>query len=227
MNYWVIIPAAGIGKRLGLITPKQYFKIGEKTVLEHTVARFQNISTIKGIVVCIKPDDPVFMNLPISKQVMIAEGGKERCDSVLNGLNLLEQYAKEDDWVLVHDAARPCVRKSDIEKLITTIKKHPVGGLLAVPVKDTVKRADIKQTIKATIDRKNLWLASTPQMFRFKLLKGALELASIQEQIVTDESQAIEALGLKPLLVEGHADNIKITYPSDLALASFFLQNLK
>jgi len=225
MNLWVIIPAAGIGKRAGLQTPKQYFKIGDKTVLEHTVKRFQAIEDIKGIVVCVKPNDPYFMDLPISKQVMIANGGEERYHSVLNGLNFLEQYADENDWVLVHDAARPCVRKSDIERLITTVKKHSVGGLLAIPVKDTVKYADDQQTVKTTMSRENLWLALTPQMFRFKLLKTALELAATQKQIVTDESQAIEALNLKPLLVEGHADNIKITYPSDLALAAFFLQH--
>lgn len=225
MNYWVIIPAAGIGKRMGTTLPKQYLKLGEQTVLEHTVARFQDISTIKGVVVCLAPDDPYFMNLPISKQIMITEGGKERCDSVLNGLNFLEKYAEENDWILVHDAARPCVRKSDIEKLMFELQHHEVGGLLAVPVRDTMKRAK-NQQVETTISRENLWHALTPQMFRFKTLKMALETALKKQQIITDEAQAIEFLGLSPILIEGHADNLKITHPNDLQLATLFLSNL-
>lgn len=225
MNYWVIIPAAGIGKRMGSDVPKQYLKLGEKTVLEHTISRFQEIPQIKGIVVCIAPDDLFFNQLSISKKIMITNGGKERSDSVLNGLNYLEQHAKENDWILVHDAARPCVRKSDIEKLMFELQNHEIGGLLAVPVRDTMKRAK-NQHVEMTINRENLWHALTPQMFRFKLLKTALETALEKQQIITDEAQAIEFLGLSPMLIEGHADNIKITHPNDLKLAHLFISNL-
>lgn len=224
MNYWVIIPAAGIGKRMGTEIPKQYLKIGEKTVLEHTISHFQNIPQIKGIIVCLAPDDLFFNQLSISKQVMITNGGKERSDSVLNGLNYLEQYAEENDWILVHDAARPCVRKSDICNLMISLENHEVGGLLAVPVRDTMKRTQ-KHQVEMTISRENLWHALTPQMFRFKLLKTALETALKKQQTITDESQAIEFLGLHPIIVEGHADNLKITHPNDLELAHLFLSN--
>jgi 2-C-methyl-D-erythritol 4-phosphate cytidylyltransferase len=225
MNYWIIIPAAGIGKRMGTEIPKQYLKLGEQTVLEHTIQRFQNLPQIKGIVVCIAPDDLYFEKLAISKQVMITNGGKERCDSVLNGLKYLEQYAEENDWILVHDAARPCVRKSDIEKLMFELQNHEVGGLLAVPVRDTMKRAK-NQCVEMTINRENLWHALTPQMFRFKILKTALETTLEKQQIITDEAQAVEFLGLSPMLIEGHADNIKITHPNDLQLATLFISNL-
>jgi len=225
MNYWVIIPAAGIGKRMGTEIPKQYLKLGDQTVLEHTINRFQNLPQIKGIVICLAPDDLFFNQLSISKQIMMTNGGKERCDSVLNGLNFLEKYAEENDWLLVHDAARPCVRKSDIEKLIFELQNHEVGGLLAVPVRDTMKRAK-NQHVETTVNRENLWHALTPQMFRFKILKTALETALEKQQIITDEAQAIEFLGLSPMLIEGHADNIKITHPNDLQLAHLFLSNL-
>lgn len=225
MNYWVIIPAAGIGKRMGAEIPKQYLKLGKKTVLEHTINRFQNLSQIKGIVICLAPDDLFFNQLSISKQIMITNGGKERCDSVLNGLKFLEKYAEENDWILVHDAARPCVRKSDIEKLMFELQNHEIGGLLAVPVRDTMKRAK-NQHVETTVNRENLWHALTPQMFRFKTLKRALETALKKQQLITDEAQAIEFLGLSPMLIEGHADNIKITHPNDLQLATLFISNL-
>ncbi len=225
MNYWVIIPAAGIGKRMGTEIPKQYLKLGDQTVLEHTINRFQSFSQIKGIVICLAPDDLFFNQLSISKQIMMTNGGKERCDSVLNGLNFLEKYAEENDCILVHDAARPCVRKSDIEKLMFELQDHEVGGLLAVPVRDTMKRAK-NQHVETTVNRENLWHALTPQMFRFKTLKMALETALEKQQIITDEAQAIEFLGLHPMLIEGHADNIKITHPNDLQLAHLFLSNL-
>jgi len=225
MNYWVIIPAAGIGKRMGTEIPKQYLKLGDQTVLEHTINRFQNLPQIKGIVICLAPDDLFFNQLSISKQIMMTNGGKERSDSVLNGLNFLEKYAEENDWILVHDAARPCVRKSDIEKLMFELQDHEVGGLLAVSVRDTMKRAK-NQQVETTVNRENLWHALTPQMFRFKTLKTALETALEKQQIITDEAQAIEFLGLSPMLIEGHADNIKITHPNDLQLAHLFLSNL-
>lgn len=224
-NYWVIIPAAGIGKRMGTDIPKQYLKLGEQTVLEQTISRFQNLPQIKGIVVCIASDDSFFNQLSVSQHIMITNGGKERSDSVLNGLKFLEKYARENDWILVHDAARPCVRKSDIEKLMFELQNDDVGGLLAVPVRDTMKRTK-NQHVEMTVSRENLWHALTPQMFRFKTLKIALETALEKQQMITDEAQAIEFLGLNPKIVEGHADNIKITHPNDLQLAHLFLSNL-
>jgi len=210
---------------MGSTLPKQYLKLREKTVLEHTLSHFQTLSRIKGIVVCLAPDDPYFSELPITKQVMITNGGKERSESVLNGLNFLEQYVEDNDWILVHDAVRPCVRKSDIEKLMFELQTHDVGGLLAVPVRDTMKRVT-NQQVEMTINRENLWHALTPQMFRFNLLKVALETALKNQQTITDESQAIEFLGLRPIIVEGHADNLKITHPHDLQLAHLLLSNL-
>lgn len=224
-NYWVIIPAAGVGKRMGTAIPKQYLKLKERTVLEQTISQFQNLSQISGIVVCIAPEDSFFNQLSISQHVMITNGGKERSNSVLNGLKFLEKYVKENDWVLVHDAARPCVRTHDIEKLMFELQNDEVGGLLAVPVRDTIKRAK-NQYVETTVSRENLWHALTPQMFRFNTLKLALETALKQQQVITDEAQAIELLGLTPKIIEGHADNIKITHPHDLQLAHLFLSNL-
>ncbi len=222
-KYWVIIPAAGIGSRMGSVCPKQYLQLQGKTILQHTVERF-NLPIISGIVVCIAEHDNYWdkLNLPIS--VMRAAGGKERCHSVLNGLQILQQHAQPDDWVLVHDAARPCVRQTDIETLITKLANHPIGGLLALPVRDTMKRSNSIAEIVATVEREGLWHALTPQMFRLKLLFNALQTVLNNNELVTDEAQAIENQGLKPLLIAGHADNIKITHPQDLTLAELYLR---
>jgi 2-C-methyl-D-erythritol 4-phosphate cytidylyltransferase len=142
----------------------------------------------------------------------------------LKGLEALDGLAQDDDWVLVHDIARPCVRLSDIERLVTAVRQHPVGGLLASPVRDTMKRADRSGTVVGTVDREGLWHALTPQMFRYGLLRRALNEGIANGLAMTDESSAIEAFGQAPLLVEGAADNIKITHPQDLALAALFLQ---
>ena len=226
-NIWVIIPAAGVGRRMGTDTPKQYLLLNEKTVIEHTLSVFDLHKSVSEIVVAVSKEDEYWpsLDLDLSKPLHIVNGGNERCDSVLNGLKFLEDKAGADDWVLVHDAARPCLRNEDLTLLLETLQENEVGGILAVPVRDTMKRS-IENTniIKETVDRESLWHALTPQMFRFGLLKNALESALNNNEVITDEASAIELAGYQPVLVEGHADNLKITRPEDLALAAFFLR---
>jgi 2-C-methyl-D-erythritol 4-phosphate cytidylyltransferase len=151
-----------------------------------------------------------------------APGGAERCHSVRNGLDALTGLAAADDWVLVHDAARPCLRRADLDALLAALMSEPVGALLAVPIADTVKRAEAARAA-ATVPRSELWRAYTPQAFRVGLLREALDQAQAQGLLVTDDASAVELLGMQPLLIEGHADNIKITRPEDLPLAAFLL----
>lgn len=228
-NIWVVIPAAGVGKRMGLDTPKQYLKLNNKTIIEHTLDIFDTHNSVSEIIVSISEGDEYWdeLNITLSKPLHIAKGGKERCDSVLNGLKFIEGKADNNDWVLVHDAARPCLRAEDLSLLLDTLEEHSVGGILAVPVRDTMKRSTDKNIIKETVERENLWHALTPQMFRFSLLKNSIESALSKSEIVTDEASAIELAGYQPVLVEGHADNLKVTRPEDLELASFFLQQIQ
>ena len=227
-NYWAVIPAAGVGKRMKADRPKQYLILGERAVLQQTIAIFDKHPLISGIVVIVTKGDPYWAELKVetSKPLLLADGGAERCHSVLNGLELLKQHADDNDWVLVHDAARPCLRQHDIDHLIADLQQDEVGGILAVPVRDTMKRDDGGERIGRTEERNGMWHALTPQMFPLGLLRGALQQALADGFEVTDEASAIEHKGLKPKLVEGHADNIKITRPEDLALAAFFLQQL-
>jgi len=222
-QYWVIVPAAGVGSRMGADRPKQYLPLLGKTVLEHTLTRLSALPMISAVVVCVAASDPYWPSLSVPAQVRWVDGGAERCHSVLNGLRSLAAQAQEEDWVLVHDAARPCVRSADIKRLIDSLQQHPVGGLLAMPVRDTLKRADAQQQVSATVERNGLWHALTPQMFRYGALRDALEQALAAGTLVTDEAQALELCGAKPLLVAGHADNIKITHPQDLVLAERYL----
>jgi len=222
-NYWAIVPAAGIGKRMGSDMPKQYLKLGNKTILQHTLERL-NASPVSQIIVCIAINDIYWKKLNPPAKVKRVAGGEERCHSVFNGLKMLKSHAKPDDWVLVHDAVRPCVRPSDIDKLMIILAEHPVGGLLALPVRDTMKRVNEEGKIIETVNRKNLWHALTPQMFRFSILYEALRYTLDNNELVTDEAQAVEKFGYHPVLVEGHADNIKITRPHDLVLAGLFLE---
>lgn len=224
-RHWVVIPAAGVGARMKADRPKQYLPLRGKTVIEHTLSCFMQHPAIAGIVVALSPDDPYWASLHIDSDVPlhVAAGGRERCHSVLNALHLLTQHAGANDWVLVHDAARPCLTRADIDKLCASLRDDEVGGILAVPVRDTMKRADGEGRISATEDRNGLWHALTPQMFRLELLTQALEQALADGFVVTDEASAVEHAGLRPKLVEGRADNIKVTRPEDLALAEFFL----
>jgi len=231
-QYWAVIPAAGVGKRMGSKIPKQYLPLAGKTVLEQTLSVFLQHPKISGIVVAVTPGDPYWQDISIvlnknnklnDKKIIVASGGEERCHSVLNALTELSGYASENDWVLVHDAARPCLKGSDIDHLMEQLSNTSEGGLLGVPMSDTVKHCDNQLKVTATVDRSQLWRALTPQMFPLKLLKDSLEQAVNSNALVTDEASAIELYGLKPTMVEGSPSNIKITHPGDLQLAELFL----
>lgn len=225
-KYWAVVPAAGVGKRMQADRPKQYLEIDGRPLIEYAITGLMANPHIEGVVVAISAEDQYWPELEIclEKPIWVVEGGVERCHSVLNALQLLTTQASEEDWVLVHDAARPCVRAEDIAELISQLAQDDIGGLLAVPVRDTMKRAGSNQRVINTEDRQGLWHALTPQMFRFDKLRHALEQALEDESLVTDEASAMELAGYEPLLVEGHADNIKVTRPEDLALAAFYLQ---
>ena len=237
-NIWVIIPAAGVGRRMQTDVPKQYLTLNNKTVIEHTINVFISAEFISGIIVAVSAEDEYWSGLEFKapQRLHTVEGGEERCYSVLNALTFLQQEAQPDDWVLVHDAARPCLRAEDLNLLLDKLINHDVGGILAIPVRDTMKRSRKRSgkrsgesagddvLIEATVDREGLWHALTPQMFRFGLLYQSLEEALSQGKLITDESSALELAGYQPVLVEGHADNIKITQPDDLALAAFYLR---
>ena len=228
-QYWAIIPAAGVGKRMGSHIPKQYLPLAGKTVLEQTLSIFLEHPKITGIVLAITDGDPYWQeieaNLNNNKAIIVAPGGIERCHSVLNALRKLsaQNSSYEQDWVLVHDAARPCLKSSDIDQLIAQLSETSAGGLLGLPMSDTVKRCNHHQQVLETVERSDLWRALTPQMFPLALLKNALEQAINNNEIVTDEASAIELLGLQPKMVEGSPDNIKITHPGDLQLAELYL----
>jgi len=228
-QYWAVVPAAGVGSRMASQIPKQYLKFGHKTILEHSIDALKSHPKINGVVVVVSKDDPYWpeININSTKRVILAEGGKERCHSVYNGLSAISDVIGPADWVLVHDAARPCLRYEDLDKLMNELSTNPVGGLLAVPVRDTLKKTQGDNLVSQTIDRTGLWQAQTPQMFRYGLLKSALLQALESEVMVTDEASAVENSGYRPQLIEGHMDNIKITLPEDLALAEHYLTNNK
>ena len=227
LRYWAVIPAAGKGVRMGAAAPKQYLPLCGKSVLEHTLERVIGHPHIAAAVLVIAADDedwPRMADAFAARSLIVAHGGAERCHSVLNGLSALAGRAAPRDWVLVHDAARPCVRHADIDRLMDQLSDHPVGGLLGIPVTDTKKAADEHGNIIRTVRREGLWRAMTPQMFRYEMLSEALQAAVGRGVTVTDESAAMEMAGYSPRMVEGHADNIKITRPDDLALAELFVQ---
>ena len=226
MTLHAVIPAAGIGSRMGAEVPKQYLTVAGKTVIEQTLERLLRLPGLENIVVALGEGDPFWPGLVISNdtRLVTVKGGKERADSVLNGLYKLRQLGSDDDWVLVHDAARPCVRLTEIELLIETCVNHRQGGILATPVHDTMKRSDNHNRILETIPRENLWHACTPQLFRIGELTEAIEGALESGYPVTDEASAMERAGQQPLLVECSLANIKITRPDDLALAEFYLR---
>lgn len=223
---WAVLPAAGVGRRMGSAIPKQYLELAGRTVIEHSLQIFVDHDRISGVVVALGAEDGYWSATTYAAhpKVLRAEGGAERCHSVLNALLALDGRAEDADWVLVHDAARPCLRIEDLERLIDTLLDDAVGGLLGIPVRDTMKRANGGERIDATVDRSALWHAYTPQMFRLGLLRHALQDALAAEDLVTDDASAIERLGQAPRLVEGHADNLKITRAEDLPLARFYLQ---
>ncbi|MCK9608330.1 MAG: 2-C-methyl-D-erythritol 4-phosphate cytidylyltransferase [Methylomonas sp.] len=221
---WAVVPAAGVGKRMQADRPKQYLPLAGKTVIEHTLTRLLQSGAFQAVAVAISVEDPYWPELDISKHpnVMTAPGGKERADSVLSALKALEGKATEHDWVLVHDAARPCLTAEDIHLQINTLKDDAVGGILALSSHDTLKHVD-GASITATIDRKHVWRALTPQMFKYGMLRDALQQTE-GNPAITDEASALEMLGMQPKIVEGRPDNIKITRPEDLALAQFYME---
>ena len=225
-DFWAVIPAGGIGRRMGADRPKQYLELLDRTVLEHSVLPFCEHPLIKGTVVVVADGDEFWPALAPARhpRVVTAPGGRERCHSVLNGLNRLAGLAADSDWVLVHDAARPCVTITDIDSLIDGLRDHPVGGILALPVRDTVKQAGQQYEIEATLDRERLWRALTPQMFRLGVLREALAATMADNLLVTDEAQALEHRGHQPLIVPGRVHNIKVSLPEDLALAEHYLR---
>lgn len=228
-RYWLIVPAAGSGQRMKADCPKQYLQLDHRYILDITLSRLLDNADFERCMIAIRADDPWWPKTAASKdeRVDTCVGGSERADSVLAALVALSARASNDDWVLVHDAARPCLHPDDLKRLISDLRGHPVGGLLATPVADTLKRkAGNSNEVETTIDRRHLWRALTPQMFRFSALRRALETAIASGYPVTDEASALEHAGQIPCIVEGRPDNIKITVPADLALAGFILSRL-
>ena len=225
-RYWAVVVAAGSGRRMSAEIPKQYLPLHGKTVMEHSLRHFIEHPGIAGIVIALAENDQRWGGLALqcAKPLVTVGGGAERCHSVLNAVERLGEWAVPPDWVLVHDAARPCLRRADIDSLMTGLRDHAVGGLLAAPVRDTMKRSDAQGNVRETVCREHLWHALTPQMFRFAALRDALRNAITRGLTITDEASAIEAAGMSPRLVPGHADNIKITQGDDLALAEFYLR---
>jgi len=221
-----LIPAAGVGARMAAGSPKQYLPIGAKPMLRHTVDAFLSSPLIAHTYVVVSADDPFIDTvLPdasdgASRVTVLRCGGATRMESIRNGLHAVRAALADTDHVLVHDAARPGLNAALIERLIAETGDHPAGGLLALPVVDTVKRRGDDGI--ATVDRANLWLAQTPQMFTYALLCRALDAAT-DPAAITDDASAVEALGLAPRLVEGHPRNLKVTLPSDIRIAEMYL----
>ena len=215
-----LIPAAGVGARMAAIGPKQYMAVAGKPMLRHTIDAFLSSELIEHVYVVVSPEDgQIDAIVPAAGVTVLRCGGASRMQSVQNALRLLAEVLDAQDWVLVHDAARPGLTAALIEKLITTIGTDPVGGLLALPVVDTVKRAG---SAVSTVSRDGLWLAQTPQMFRYRLLCNALAAAT-DASVITDDASAVEALGFSPKLVEGHPRNLKVTLPADIRIAEMYL----
>jgi len=222
-NIVAIVPAAGIGCRMNNQIPKQYLKIGSMTVIEHTLNKLLSHPKITQVIVVINREDVIFKTLAIAlhDKIKVTIGGETRAESVLAGLHLLY----DNQWALVHDAARPCVCHDDITQLIDIVLNAQQGGILATRVSDTIKRAyqNNDNIIEYSEDRNYLWAAATPQLFKANELKSCLQQALDNHMTITDEASAIEYCGGHPLLVECRRDNIKITRPEDLALATFYL----
>lgn len=224
---WGLIPAAGSGRRLGAALPKQFLEIGGRSVLAHSLDALLAERRIHAVVVVLGPGVEVDLG-EFGDRVLITRGGDERADSVARGLNALADRAGPRDWVLVHDAARPCLQQQELSRLIEGLDDDAPGGLLAVPMRDTVKRAcgadqGLRHVVE-TLDRSRLWLAQTPQMFRYAALCHALDQAARHGLPVTDEASAMEAAGCVPRLIPGAHTNFKITYPEDLMLAEAVLR---
>lgn len=219
---WAIVPASGVGRRLQGQLPKQYMQLGGKSVIEHTLDRLLSFDAIHGVILVLRSEDQHWqeLNYQSEKPLIITAGGDERQYSVFNGLLKILEFGNHDPLVMVHDAVRPLVQHRDLAKLIESAISHEAGALLGVTVADTLKQQDEDSNIAATVPRIGLWRAFTPQIFKAKLLYRALSHAIENELEITDDASAVEALGMRPKLVAGSAENIKITQPEDLALAT-------
>lgn len=224
---WAVVPAAGVGSRMGLEFPKQYLQVAGKPIIQHAIERLLTLDQLSQVIVCLSPEDQWFGELEVDvEKVSTTFGGSTRAISVFNGLAALSEKAMEQDWVLVHDAARPCLSSGLLQEMVVAIKSEPVGGIMAVRAKDTLKQAKTEHGasyIGATIDRSAVWQAQTPQMIRYGELKAALSYCLDNKIAITDEASALEQLGRPVRLFEGAADNIKVTSPGDQKLAEFIL----
>jgi 2-C-methyl-D-erythritol 4-phosphate cytidylyltransferase len=221
-----VVPAAGVGSRMQAACPKQYLTIGQFTLLEHSIARLLAHPAVKQVIVPLSIDDGWFDSLPLAQdsRILRVTGGDTRAESVLAGLKAIQH----SEWVLVHDAARPCLHPDDLARLLAVREYSKVGGILAAPVRDTMKRAEPGKTaIAHTVEREDLWHALTPQFFPHQLLTACLTRALNEGATITDEASALEYCGYHPELVNGRSDNIKVTRPEDLALAAFYLTQIQ
>jgi 2-C-methyl-D-erythritol 4-phosphate cytidylyltransferase len=246
MRYWLVMPAAGAGRRFGAPLPKQYAPLAGRTVIEWALAPFLADARCAAVVLALAADDAAGARIATCVReraaagrrggppVSVVSGGEQRSHSVRRGLLALEGRAAAADWVLVHDAVRPCLDGRDLERLLATLGTHPLGGLLAVPTADTLKRAEDggaepaaaqSPAVAQTVERAGLWRALTPQMFRYGSLCAALDRAHADGRSPTDEAQALEWQGEHPLLVAGSATNLKITTAADLVLAAAVLRS--
>lgn len=219
---WAVVPAAGRGSRMDAGQPKQYLPLGDRTVIEHALSPLLDYPELEQLVVALAPGDETFAGLPVARHPIVSTttGGATRADSVLAGLSVLDD-ADDEDLVLVHDAARPCLRPDDLDRLIRAARRGRDGALLATPARDTLKQV-VDGRSERTLDRSGIWQAQTPQVFPIGTLRAALETAD--RTLVTDEASAMEAAGYRPRCVDGHGDNLKVTYLDDLPLAEASLR---
>ena len=225
-KFFALVPAAGSGARMGAALPKQYLALAGRPLLYHTLKQLCACAEIERVFVVLAAGDRFFAQQdwqPFADRIEpLYCGGAARAVSVFNGLLAVRDLLAADDWMLVHDAVRPCLPADALQRLIDTLRNDAVGGLLALPVVDTIKRSNVDQRCEATVSRDCLWAAQTPQMFRYGLLCEALASALM----VTDEASAVEAMGLRPKLVEGSPRNFKVTTPQDRALAELYLKGM-
>jgi 2-C-methyl-D-erythritol 4-phosphate cytidylyltransferase len=226
-KYWAIVPAAGSGNRFSSDMPKQFHQLDGQQVAQHTLSRLLSLTPLEAIYIPCDIDCPWWSEIPAVRdsRVHLISGGEQRANSVLNGLNALQELASDDDWVLVHDMVRPCVTTDNIRVLMDALIDHPVGGILAAPVNDTLKIVSAESEIHSTVDRDQYRVAQTPQMFRYNRLKQAISAMLKDQLIPTDEAAAIEYTGQQALAVNGRQDNIKITRREDLVIASAIMKN--
>ncbi len=226
-KYWAVMPAAGVGSRMAADKPKQYLRVAGKTIIEHSIDAILRMPKLESVLVCVSDNDDYFTKLSFDRTKVISTlGGKSRAESVLNGLHALRGKADKSDWVLVHDAARPCLQLDELNRLVSSIEADPVGGILALPAKDTIKmsaQTSEPHHVDCTLDRSRIWMAQTPQMFRYGLLLESLEFCKSRKMTVTDEASAVEQAGHSVKLVRGSSQNIKVTTPEDRKLVQFLL----